>query len=206
MIRSNARLGACCLTQCKRVCCPPGRELTCLVSVMIRNWTLPLELTCHRFAATLEGLDLTMVGLIRKEYRSENASTWEPMPSWRGSYAAWGGGRGDRQQYQQLGGSRGAHLHPPSYYRHTIRSLQRRSCVGSQHTPSVPSDAMAENSGKFLRRSERRARLPVPTVGWGPLVGVEFGGGFGVGGIFPKIEFKDHKKDLYRTLEAAPIL
>ena len=100
----------------------------------------------------------------------------------------------------------GAHLHPPSYYRHTIRSLQRRSCVGSQHTPSVPSDAMAENSGKFLRRSERRARLPVPTVGWGPLVGVEFGGGFGVGGRFPKIEFKDHKKDLYRTLEAAPIL
>ena len=43
---------------------------------MIRNWTLPLELTCHRFAATLEGLDLTMVGLIRKEYRSEKASTF----------------------------------------------------------------------------------------------------------------------------------
>ena len=38
---------------------------------MIRNWTLPLELTCHRFAATLEGLDLTIVGLIRKEYGRE---------------------------------------------------------------------------------------------------------------------------------------
>ena len=44
------------------------------------------------------------------------------------------------------------------------------------------------------------------TVGWGPLVGVEFGGGFGVRGRFSKIEFKDHKKGLYRTLEAAPIL
>ena len=59
---------------------------------MIRNWTLPLELTCHRFAATLEGLDLTMVGLIRKEYGRERFHFLEPMPSWRGSYAAWGGG------------------------------------------------------------------------------------------------------------------
>ena len=122
----------------------------------------------------------------------ENASTWEPMPSWRGSYAAWGGARGDRQQYQQLGGSKGAHLHPPPPTTDTQFAHYSRSCVGSQHTPSVPSDAMAENSGKFLRRSERRARLPGPTVGWGPLVGVEFGGGLGVGGRFPKIEFKDH--------------
>ena len=115
-----------------------------------------------------------------------------------------GEGEGRGQQYQQLGGRErgGATSAAPP---HTIRSLQPRSCIGSQHTPSVPSDAMAENSGKFLRRSERRARLPGPTVGWGPLVGVEFGGGFGVGGRFPKIEFKDHKKDLYRALEA-PIL
>ena len=118
-----------------------------------------------------------------------------------------GRGEGGQATIPAAGGKQGGHICTlPSYYRHTIRSLQRRSCVGSQHTPSVPSDAMAENSGKFLRRSERRARLPVPTVGWGPLVGVEFGGGFGVGGRFPKIEFKDHKKDLYRTLEAAPIL
>ena len=113
MIRSNARLGACCLTQCKRVSCPLGRELTCLVSVMIRNWTLPLELTCHRFAATLEGLDLTMVGLIRKEYRSENASTWEPMPSWRGSYAAWGGERGTGNNTSSWGEAGGHICTPP---------------------------------------------------------------------------------------------
>ena len=162
---------------------------------MIRNWTLPLELTCHRFAATLEGLDLTMVGLIRKEYRSEKASTfWSRCLAGVAVMLHGEGGGGTGNNTSSWGEAGGAHLHPPSpsYYRHTIRSLQRRSCVGSQHTPSVPSDAMAENSGKFLRRSERRARLPGPTVGWGPLVGVEFGGGFGVGGRFPKIEFKDH--------------
>ena len=91
-------------------------------------------------------------------------------------------------------GAGGTHLQP----HHTIRSLQRRSCVGSQHTPSVPSDAIAENSGKFLRRFERRARLPGPTVGWGPLMG-------GGGGGYPEIELKDFKQDLDRIHEAAPI-
>ena len=116
------------------------------------------------------------------------------------------GGGGTGNNTSSWGEAGGAHLHPPPPTTDTQFAHYSRSCVGSQHTPSVPSDAMAENSGKFLRRSERRARLPGPTVGWGPLVGVELGGGFGVGGRFPKIEFKDNKKDLYRTLEAAPIL
>ena len=129
----------------------------------------------------------------------KDASTGELMPSWRGSYAAWGGGA----TIPAAGGkgAGGGHICTPP---HTIRSLQRRSCVGSQHTPSVPSDAMAENSGKFLRRFERRVSLPGPTVGWGPLMG----GGEVWGGGFPEIEFRDFKQDsdgLYLQVHMFPI-